>query len=103
MLISHRLIAIMLGRLRMPLEKAIEAYMTLSESAFTEKNFAKRAMGGPLGAKFKTESLENAIKAIIGEDCETMLLKDTDECRTCVNFRSMKVERHPANAPAGSL
>lgn len=78
------LIAIMLGRLRMPLNKAIEAYMELSESAFTEKNFAKRAMGGPLGAKFQTEALEDAIKTIIGKECETMLLKDADECRTFV-------------------
>jgi hypothetical protein len=93
----------MLGRLRMPLNQAIEAYMKLSESAFTEKNFAKRAMGGPLGAKFKTEALEDAIKTIIGEECETMLLKDADECRTYVKYRSMEVERHRTDRPAGSL
>ena len=78
----------MLGRLRMPLKKAIAAYMTLSESAFTEKNIVQQAVGGPLGAKFKTKALEDAIKSIIGDEWETMLLKNTDECRTYVESHS---------------
>jgi hypothetical protein len=72
----------MLGRLRMPIQEAITAYMKLSASAFTEKHLARRVMSGPLGAKFETQPLEDAVKGIIGPDWGSKLLKDTDNaCR----------------------
>ena len=56
----------MLGRLQMPLDKCKEAYMILSQRAFTPKNMFPEAVGGPfVGPKFKVEPLEQAIREIL--------------------------------------
>jgi hypothetical protein len=56
----------MLGRLRMPLDKCKEAYMNLSQRAFTPKNMFSGAAGGPfLGPRFEVEPLEQAIREIL--------------------------------------
>ncbi|KAL1894963.1 hypothetical protein Cpir12675_003457 [Ceratocystis pirilliformis] len=61
------IIAIMLGRLEMPIDQCIRAYKKFAETAFTEK----RRMGisrSPSGA-FSAKSLEKAIKQVIRENC----------------------------------
>ncbi|PMD43710.1 FabD/lysophospholipase-like protein [Hyaloscypha variabilis F] len=73
------LIAIMLGRLRMPLDKCKEAYMNLSQRAFTPKNIVSKTIGGPfVGPKFKVEPLEQAIREIL-EAAGPILNVDPDE------------------------
>jgi hypothetical protein len=80
----------MLGRLRMPLDKCKEAYMKLSERAFTPKTMFSRAIGGPfLGPKFEVEPLEQAIREIleaahpilgVGPD-EALLYEENGPCK----------------------
>lgn len=76
-LIYDRLIAILLGRLRLPIDQAIGAYIRLSGKAFTMRNLLSRTgRKVTLGAKFKTGPLEDAIHEMIGDDSETKLLKE---------------------------
>jgi hypothetical protein len=50
----------------MPLDKCKEAYMNLSQRAFTPKNMFSKAVGGPfIGPSFKAEPLEQAIREIL--------------------------------------
>lgn len=74
----------MLGRLRMSIEECKKAYMDLSKIAFTKKNIASQIVGkATVGAQFKTEPLEMAIRSIIGDKWDTMLLRDDrNECKT---------------------
>jgi len=67
----------------MSIAQCKKAYIELSAKAFTEKNLLVKAKEKVmLGPKFKTKSLEDAIKSIIGDEWETKLLKDDDpQCR----------------------
>jgi nitrite reductase/ring-hydroxylating ferredoxin subunit len=87
--VQCRLIAIMLGRLRMTLNECEDAYLNLSERIFTPK----RSIFSPLrgkdfllaDGKFDYKALEEAIKDIIGRTPgfdESSLLKDPDpQCK----------------------
>ncbi|KAG9235287.1 acyl transferase/acyl hydrolase/lysophospholipase [Amylocarpus encephaloides] len=62
------IIAIMLGRLRMPVHECIEAYKSLSALAFTPKSgwlFPVQPKG-----QYSTETLEKALKLVIAQQCE---------------------------------
>jgi hypothetical protein len=78
-----RLIAIMLGRLRLSVDKAIEAYGRFASHVFSDKKqFWKDGM-------FKALKLEDAVKAIIQEsigDPNTRMLdmRSNDVCKTYV-------------------
>jgi hypothetical protein len=79
-----RLIAIMLGRLRMSVADCISAYMELSGEVFQEKHYLPVKLNGELRGRFDTKALENAIKKIIrsrGGD-EDLLMKDTGQPST---------------------
>ncbi|KAI9667893.1 MAG: hypothetical protein M1821_000713 [Bathelium mastoideum] len=80
------LIAIMLGRLRMSIAECKNAYMDLAEKAFTPRNyFRQKAATVTVGSKFQTKPLEDAIKHIIGDNWQSMLLKEDDpECKVFV-------------------
>jgi hypothetical protein len=76
----------MLGRLRMSIADCKAAYKDLAEEAFTPKNFIMQLKEKvAVGPKFKTAPLEAAIRRIIGEDWQTMLLKEDDPaCKVLV-------------------
>jgi hypothetical protein len=79
----RRLIALMLGRLRMPIDECIKHYGLLSEQVFSKVKLAG-------DGKFSASTLEKTIKKII-EDCthdtEARMMDPRPEnevCRTCV-------------------
>ncbi|KAG5650712.1 hypothetical protein H0H81_011293 [Sphagnurus paluster] len=55
----NRLIAIMLGRLKMPIDKAIQAYVKLTKDVFSDKKLGRSS------SIFKANQLEAGIKDII--------------------------------------
>lgn len=59
------LVAVTLGRLRMPVEEYVAAYQTISLDAFTKKNIASRVAGGVLGLKYNTTPLMASIQQVI--------------------------------------
>lgn len=63
--VRHRLIAIMLGRLRMSVEDCIDAYAKLSGEVFQKDHHLPVKLNGQLRARFNSKALENAIKHII--------------------------------------
>jgi hypothetical protein len=61
-----RLIAIMLGRLEMDVDKCITAYTKLMKSVFeTKSRRAPAGLTGKIKARFDTTKLETAIKEVI--------------------------------------
>ena len=58
----RRLIALLLGRLRMTIDKAIACYISL-----TEKVFSSTQIGSD--GKFSSKALEDALKKIMDEEC----------------------------------
>ncbi|KAJ7848220.1 acyl transferase/acyl hydrolase/lysophospholipase [Mycena leptocephala] len=89
------LIAIMLGRLRMPVGDAIGAYDELAQNVFSETKFFFQ------DGKFKASRLEAAIKKIVGEKSkdanEPMMDSLVTACRTFVCAQS--VHTRGANIP----
>jgi hypothetical protein len=83
-----RLIAIMLGRLRMTLEECQTAYLKLSERIFNPRRAKLNVVGRAkdfllTNGKFDWMELEEAIKEIIGRKLpESTLLQDPDpQCK----------------------
>jgi len=85
-----RLIAIMLGRLRMTLDECQAAYLKLSERIFNPKRAKLNTLGRAkdfllADGKFDWMELEEAIKEIIVQDRklpESTLLQDPDpQCK----------------------
>lgn len=77
-----RLIALLLGRLRLSVPEAIDKYRQLARQVFSDKkHFVK-------DGKFKASKLENAIKEVIewklgkGRGEERMFTSDTNRCKT---------------------
>jgi hypothetical protein len=77
--VHYRIIALMLGRLRMDVDKAIEHYGDLVEQVFSDM---KRCGDG----KFKAKKLKEAIQSVVEtvtRDPESLLLDDQPRiCRT---------------------
>jgi hypothetical protein len=78
---SHRIIALMLGRLRMGVDTAIDAYNGLVQQVFSDQ---KRWHGN---GRFKATKLEEVFKSIVQDvtgDPEEPLLEvgNTSVCRT---------------------
>ncbi|KAE8442348.1 hypothetical protein EG329_003419, partial [Mollisiaceae sp. DMI_Dod_QoI] len=91
--VQRRLIAIMLGRLRMSLDECERAYLELSERIFTPKrsfsNYLLRSKDFlRADGKFDHKVLEGAVKSIIARNPgldESTLLKDSDpQCKVFV-------------------
>ncbi|KAF3936314.1 hypothetical protein ABW19_dt0208754 [Dactylella cylindrospora] len=77
------LIAIMLGRLGMTVQDAIDAYDSLAQLVFHEKK-----LRGQDGA-FKASNLEKAIKSIVGKfdhDEEALMIDDKSRIKGCKTF-----------------
>jgi predicted acylesterase/phospholipase RssA len=81
------LIAVMLGRLGMTVDKCIEAYMRLSCEVF-EKRRGAVSLKFKLQSRFDTEELERVIKSIIRRSNlpENALLKDDRDAPCKVYF-----------------
>jgi hypothetical protein len=83
-----RLIAIMLGRLRMSIDGCRKAYLKLSERIFCPKRRATNLFGQATdfllaNGRFDCQELEAIIKEVIVEDCrleEDILLQEPDPC-----------------------
>ena len=70
----------MLGRLRMPIQKAIQEYSNLMETVFTDK----KSIGS---TAYKGTKLQDALKTMVrdatGDEDEKMLESKSDsECKT---------------------
>lgn len=82
----HRLIAILLGRLRLSVPEAIDRYRVLAKQVFSERKY--RVQDGT----FKASKLETAIKETIewklgkGTAETKMFMADTEICKTYVSF-----------------
>ena len=77
----------MLGRLRMSVDSAINAYQQLAENVFKDVKWTRTTSDG----KFKATELEKAIKGIIKlntkeKDSETPLLDDNTTCKVYVSL-----------------
>ena len=99
----YRLIAVMLGRLRMSIKDCISAYLKISERIFQPKRDAFNKAGQvrdflQANGKFDHRNLEAAIKEIITKQCEKSedeLLKDPDpRCKVYVLRRARSVTLH---------
>ena len=79
----RRLIVLMLGRLRMTVDDAIEAYQQLAREVFSDP---KRTTGD---GKFKATVLEKVFKGIVESktgDAGTSLLDDSVTCKVYVSL-----------------
>ena len=76
---GYRIIALMLGRLRMAVIDAIEYYSDLTKTVFTATQVGQ-------DGKFKAKVLEKAIKKVVGmragTDEERILDMRDDACKT---------------------
>lgn len=75
-----RLIAIMLGRLKMGIDECINAYLTLSGDIFRQKRH-RVTVKGKIQGRFDSDELERAVKKIIKQQGldENILLKDAPD------------------------
>lgn len=86
---KHRLIAIMLGRLRMGVTECIDKYLQLSASAFTRKRNKINVMGKgkdlwTVNGKYRSESLVEEFRAAASEaagDADALLFEPGGLCR----------------------
>ena len=80
---SRRVIAIMLGRLRMSVSDAIRCYDSFSEKVFSK---GKKVVGD---GKFKASILEDVIKEIVEEktgDTDTRMMDSRPEQESCKTY-----------------
>lgn len=79
-----RLIAIMLGRLRMGINECIDAYLSLSDRVFRKKRH-RVTIKGEIQGRFDSDELARAVKEIVKRQGlqEDALLKDAPDagCR----------------------
>ena len=80
--LSGRIIALMLGRLRMSVDDAIKCYENLSKKIFSDMKWVG-------DGKYKATRLQNAIKDIVKEkvgDPEAPLFDDGSRSRVCKTY-----------------
>lgn len=84
------LIALMLGRLRMEIDEAIQKYTELVSTTFVPSQDS--AVDG--GAQYDTELLEAKLKEMIadtgGSDTTALLTEDPSHCRVCVLLLNLR-------------
>jgi hypothetical protein len=75
-----RLIAIMLGRLKMNIDECIDAYLSLSDSIF-EKKRHRVTVKGKIQGRFDSEELARVVKKVVKRQGleEDALLKDSSD------------------------
>jgi hypothetical protein len=74
-----RLIAVMLGRLRMSIDECINAYLLLSDQIFRKIHYV--TINGNIQGRFNAEELAQAVKEVVTaqELQEDTLLKDISD------------------------
>jgi hypothetical protein len=79
-MLTIRLIAVMLGRLRMSIDECIDAYLSLSDRIFQKKKH-RVTINGNLQGRFDSEELARAMKEVVTEKGlqEDALLKDVSD------------------------
>lgn len=78
-----RIIAIMLGRLRMDIEDCIQIYKDLFKPIFSKPGW-KIGLKGDIKYRYDYRILEDAIKNVIGDeinDREALLYNNSKDCR----------------------
>jgi hypothetical protein len=81
---ATRLIALLLGRLRLPILKAIEVYCVLSERIFGSSAPVKAARTAAHGSSFDGDVIRKEICAIVKEATEdenAMLIEHAPSCK----------------------
>jgi hypothetical protein len=82
--LTFRLIAIMLGRLKMTVADCITAYLSLSDRVFRQKRH-RMTVKGRVQGRFDAEELARAVKEVVKQQGlpEDALLKDAPdaECK----------------------
>ena len=76
----------MLGRLKMDIDKCIQAYLKLSDQAFSKRGLLARTLNGefsPLNPHFDTDKLTAAIKSVVGGNDTLPLLQAEETESTC--------------------
>ena len=79
--VVHRIIAVMLGRLRMDVQECIRIYLQLAESVFSKVHYVPiHLLNGRTKSRYNQEALESAIRRILEERnmSPNTLLKDED-------------------------
>ena len=91
---SARLIAIMLGRLRMSVPDCIDAYLSLSDRVF-RKTRHRVTVKGKVQGRFDSEELARAVKEVVKQQGlpEEALLKDAPEADCKVWVGSTFIEK----------
>lgn len=83
--IIYRIIAIMLGRLRMTVDQCIDVYNDLSSKIFAAGILSQVGSGATTGARYSSQVLEDSIKAIVkkhaGDADAPMLDPNQDGCK----------------------
>jgi RecB family endonuclease NucS len=81
-MLTFRLIAVMLGRLRMSVPECIDAYISLSDRIF-RKTRHRMTMRGRVQGRFNAEELTQAVKEVVKQQGlqEDTLLKDAPEAQ----------------------
>ena len=80
--LTSRLIAVMLGRLRMSVADCITAYLSLSERVF-RKTRHRVTVKGQIQGRFDSEELAQAVRGVVKQQGlqKNALLKDAPEVR----------------------
>jgi hypothetical protein len=79
-----RIIAIMLGRLKMSIEECEDAYISLSERVFQRVHYLPVSLSGKIQGRFDSRALETAVKETLSErglEEDTLLKEGSDS--TC--------------------
>ncbi|CAE7228203.1 unnamed protein product, partial [Rhizoctonia solani] len=90
--------ACMLGRLQMPIERAIAEYVKLTEHVFKDRKWARLSMWSA-STMYKGTKMQEALKAMVREstESEAAMMRDTsatDGCKTVV----FAMAKHNLNA-----
>lgn len=89
-MLTSRLIAVMLGRLRMGVAECIAAYLKLSERVF-RKTRHRVTVKGQIQGRFDSEELARAVREVVTQQGlqENALLKDDSKatCKVQVELR----------------
>jgi hypothetical protein len=83
--VVSRIIALMLGRLRMSVDEAIKCYGAISQEVFSNPNFVSIGRG----SKFSAAKLERAIKRVVQEKTgkeDELLINTQPEGRECKTY-----------------
>ena len=86
----HRLIALLLGRLRMSIDDAIDSYVNLSKRVFSAKQIGE---DGKFNAKTFDEAIVEIIESITQNPHEPLLDQRPNSCKVYVRLFPARLDR----------